>query len=150
MITIPFKGSQQISIKPSCRGGSSTPPTANSSRGFRSLRSDSPSVQRAREKAATMAESATFIRWFTLERPSSELVQQRRADVAFLHIASHGVPNPTDPFQSHLVLWASNGAGKDREGNFSVSQISRWSLKQTSVAFLSACSTADAREPSLF
>ena len=114
-----------------------------------SMRAGKVFISNAREEASIVRQKAANVAWTELERPSPHVVESQCADVAFLHVVAHGVTDPGDPFQSHLKLWALDN-GKGHVDKLTVSQISQWTTRNACVAFLSACSTADAKEPILF
>ena len=106
-------------------------------------------IANAKEEASNVRDKAVNVTWTGLERPSPHLVENQCTDVPFLHVVAHDVTDPRDPFQSHLKLWALDN-GKGHVDKLTVSQISEWTSKSACVAFLSACSTADTKEPVLF
>ena len=71
---------------------------------LRSMRAGKVFIANAKEEASNIRQKAVNVNWTELERPSLHLVENQCADVLFLHVVAHGVTDPRDPFQSHLML----------------------------------------------
>ncbi|KAL8770821.1 MAG: hypothetical protein Q9203_001941 [Teloschistes exilis] len=110
---------------------------------------DSPFLNGETVKAevSVVTEGATSINWSTLERPSAQQVKERLPEARFVHFICHGVVNRKEPRKSHLKLWQETGPGRGRVDPLYVSEISTWLTRKTSLVFLSACSVADAEDP---
>ncbi|KAL0635469.1 hypothetical protein Q9L58_005600 [Maublancomyces gigas] len=57
-----------------------------------------------------------------------------------IHFACHGISDPANPSNSHLLL---HGDDPSKPGKLTVKAISRMNIKDAQVAYLSACCTAD-------
>ena len=101
------------------------------------------------------------IQWRTLVRPSADRILMELPHFPFVHFATHGVSDPNNPSEGHLVLMkaadssptlTSQPQGTTNEivrDNLSVSDIFRCTASNAVLAFLAACSTADVPDESL-
>jgi CHAT domain len=80
----------------------------------------------------------------SLVHPDANTVLEQLADRDMIHFAGHGMSDHVDPFKSGLLLQAVHRAVKKKD-KLSVRQISDAHLKGASMAYLSACSTAENR-----
>ncbi|KAL9580920.1 MAG: hypothetical protein Q9212_004201 [Teloschistes hypoglaucus] len=111
---------------------------------------DSPFLngESVKTEVSVVTKAAKSINWSTLERPSAQQVKERFSDARFIHFICHGVENRKEPRKSHLKLWQETGPGRGRVDPLYISEISTWLTRKTSLVFLSACSVADAEDPS--
>ncbi|KAI4205107.1 MAG: hypothetical protein LQ350_000734 [Teloschistes chrysophthalmus] len=110
---------------------------------------DSPFLngESVKTEVSVVTKAAKSINWSTLERPSAQQVKERFPEARFIHFICHGVENRKEPRKSHLKLWQETGSGRGRVDPLYVSEISTWVTRKTSLVFLSACSVADAEDP---
>lgn len=78
-----------------------------------------------------------------LESPTRQSVLQRLDTANIIHFACHGVADPRDPGQSHLVLCGGDEQTPDPESTskLTVQDISRAKAPGAQLAYLSACRT---------
>jgi CHAT domain-containing protein len=85
----------------------------------------------------------------SLDSPTANLVLQAIPESDVLHFACHGVSDPINPLQSHLLLQKQDG-DKQVEGNLGISQLSEIAATgRARMVFLSACSTAEVKHRKL-
>ena len=107
---------------------------------------DFPGVEREELKIQMTLPSTVSIQ--SLVHPDANTVLEQLADRDMIHFAGHGMSDHVDPFKSGLLLQAVHGAVKKKD-KLSVRQISDAHLKGASMAYLSACSTAENRARTL-
>ena len=83
-----------------------------------------------------------------LVRPSARSVLQQIGQCNLVHFACHGISDPVDPFSSGLVL-QDDTSDAPRVEKLTVRQISEANLQRATIAYLSACSTAENLEVQL-
>ncbi|KAH8154785.1 uncharacterized protein LAJ45_01316 [Morchella importuna] len=74
-----------------------------------------------------------------LEHPSADDVLTQFGSFEVMHFACHGVSNPYDPSESHLMLQRDSNTAD----SLTVAAISRKNARTAQIAYLSACSTAN-------
>ena len=92
-------------------------------------------------------EASTMIDWEVIQRPTHAKALNSIGTCSWLHVASHGVSDSTDPSASFLHLEADedDAANAGKGSRLTVHQISELGAKQGILAFLSACSTAESK-----
>ncbi|KAL0631148.1 hypothetical protein Q9L58_009991 [Maublancomyces gigas] len=99
---------------------------------------------KALKNATQEAENIIFMvgdRATRLDRPSTASVMEKLPSHHAIHFACHGVSDPINPSNSHLLLL--NDDGSETVDRLTVRQIASTNLKNAQLAYLSACSTAD-------
>lgn len=74
-----------------------------------------------------------------LEHPSADDVLKQFGSFEVMHFACHGVSDPRDPSESHLMLQRDSNTAD----SLTVAAISRKNARTAQIAYLSACSTAN-------
>jgi tetratricopeptide (TPR) repeat protein len=82
----------------------------------------------------------------TLDRPNVENVLDTIGESGIVHFACHGSADLVDPSNSYLALQENSNS---MPGKLTVSRLSDTNLGQAWLAYLSACSTAEARVSNL-
>jgi CHAT domain-containing protein len=77
-----------------------------------------------------------------LTNPDAETVMKGLAQAKIAHFACHGEALLQDPVASHLVLQRLDSEGGQQQDPLTVAQIAEANLQAASIAYLSACSTA--------
>ncbi|GKZ32885.1 hypothetical protein AbraIFM66950_002571 [Aspergillus brasiliensis] len=95
------------------------------------------------EIAAVQQAAGSLYRIQIQQHPGSEDVLQAIQETDIVHFACHGFCDPVDPSESHLLL-QNNRSSLPVADPLSVKRISEVALRQARIAFLSACSTAQA------
>ncbi|OAP53981.1 hypothetical protein AYL99_11861 [Fonsecaea erecta] len=104
----------------------------------------SPLSSVTQEISAIEAATGTTLSRELLEHPDARSVLERIAHCNIVHFAGHGTSDALDPFNSSLLLQhgPSDAATVDP---LTVQQVSNANLGRASIAYLSACSTAENR-----
>lgn len=76
-----------------------------------------------------------------LDHPSTASVMEELPSHHAIHFACHGVSDPNNPSNSHLLLL--NDGGSETVDRLTVRRIASTNIKNAQLAYLSACSTAD-------
>lgn len=101
------------------------------------------------EKLAIQQMTRNICRIKALETPTSKHVLETMSQFDIIHFACHGLADPKDPSNSHLLLQKS-GPLIPVLDKLTVSDISKENtLGQTWIAYLSACSTAGVESKNL-
>ena len=113
-------------------------------------------LKSAQRESLWIQKANSKIEWKALVRPSVQEVLNFLPKYPLVHFATHGVSDPSDPMNSHLVLMAavetqeplgpSNAVEKlVVRDNLAVPDIFRCTASNAVLAFLAACCTADVR-----
>ncbi|KAJ3494773.1 hypothetical protein NLG97_g3864 [Lecanicillium saksenae] len=106
-----------------------------------------------REKEEITAKVSRHIETQVLDLPDSQSVLKQLSQCSIAHFACHGMIDRQDPSNSGLILRrtteAEEGGVKIEQDRLTVRTISQMNLHCTSIAYLSACSTAGIVEEDL-
>jgi CHAT domain-containing protein len=77
------------------------------------------------------------------EQPSAEVVTQALKECSIAHFACHGQTNIPDPFRSGLIFARRDDTGNLIQDPLTVHDVAELNLRNSRLAYLSACSTAE-------
>lgn len=98
------------------------------------------------EKTAVQAAVESSFWFQSLVQPDSETLLRRMRTCDIVHLACHGVSDPTDPSESCLLLQKYPEFQRlPQLDKLTVKQISEVSRTKARIAYLSACSTAESK-----
>ena len=112
-------------------------------------------LKSARRERELIQSAGGGLNWAKLVRPSAKEVMQNLPEYPFVHFATHGISDATDPANSHLVLMRGTedslrtGRLNVYSENLSVTNVFQCTAENAVLAFLAACSTADVQVSAL-